>query len=199
MNIILYSILLNNIHESFIEIALYLQYIFNIWEILFNLGPIIGYFMQLIQQQIQYLSKYCSCNFRIKQIQQQDIVDSKIYPQCFHRTVDIVWSYTCCCYEDRPRHPDKISTTEMQRDISWQKKNPSHKRWVLCWHYLSSRAVTRQVLSTRMSLTSVFGMGTGGPSLLSIPTIWMAFNHLLCQSFESLNSKWWPVPESNRC
>ena len=34
----------------------------------------------------------------------------------------------------------------------------------LCWHYLSSRAVTRQVLSAYMSLTSVFGMGTGGPS-----------------------------------
>ena len=29
---------------------------------------------------------------------------------------------------------------------------------------LSSRAVSRQVLSTRMSLTSVFGMGTGGTS-----------------------------------
>jgi len=27
---------------------------------------------------------------------------------------------------------------------------------------LSSRAVTSQVLSTRRSLTSVFGMGTGG-------------------------------------
>ena len=39
-----------------------------------------------------------------------------------------------------------------------------------CWHYLSSQAVTRQVLSTQMSLTSVFGMGTGGPSSQSIPT-----------------------------
>jgi len=34
----------------------------------------------------------------------------------------------------------------------------------LCSRYLSSRAVTRQVLSAYMSLTSVFGMGTGGPS-----------------------------------
>ena len=40
----------------------------------------------------------------------------------------------------------------------------------LCWHYLSSRAVARQVLSAQTSLTSVFGMGTGGPSLQSIPT-----------------------------
>ena len=36
---------------------------------------------------------------------------------------------------------------------------------------LSSRAASRQVLSTRMSLTSVFGMGTGGSSSLLTPTI----------------------------
>ena len=29
---------------------------------------------------------------------------------------------------------------------------------------LSSRAAARQVFSARMSLTTVFGMGTGGPS-----------------------------------
>ena len=40
----------------------------------------------------------------------------------------------------------------------------------LCWHYLSSRQVTLQVLSAQMSLTSVFGMGTGGPSSQSTPT-----------------------------
>ena len=34
----------------------------------------------------------------------------------------------------------------------------------LCSRYLSSRAVTRQVLSAYMCLTSVFGMGTGGPT-----------------------------------
>ena len=37
--------------------------------------------------------------------------------------------------------------------------------------FLSSRAVTSQVLSTSTSLTSVFGMGTGGPSLSSTPTV----------------------------
>ena len=37
--------------------------------------------------------------------------------------------------------------------------------------YLSSRAVTSQVLSARVSLTTVFGMGTGGPSPLTTPTI----------------------------
>ena len=35
---------------------------------------------------------------------------------------------------------------------------------------LSSRAVASQVLSPLMSLTSVFGMGTGGPSSLLVPT-----------------------------
>ena len=44
-------------------------------------------------------------------------------------------------------------------------------RSIKCWHYLSSRAVTRQVLSAQMSLTSVFGMGTGGPSPQSTPTV----------------------------
>ena len=39
-----------------------------------------------------------------------------------------------------------------------------------CWRYLSSRPVTRQVLSAKVSLTSVFGMGTGGPSPQSTPT-----------------------------
>ena len=34
----------------------------------------------------------------------------------------------------------------------------------LCWRNLSFRAVTRKVLSAQTSLTSVFGMGTGGPS-----------------------------------
>ena len=40
----------------------------------------------------------------------------------------------------------------------------------LCWRYLSSRAVARKVLSAKVSLTSVFGMGTGGPSPQSTPT-----------------------------
>ena len=35
----------------------------------------------------------------------------------------------------------------------------------LCWRYLSFRAVSSQVLSAEVSLTTVFGMGTGGPSL----------------------------------
>ena len=45
-------------------------------------------------------------------------------------------------------------------------------RWVLCWRYVFSQSVTRQVSSAQMSLTSVFGMGTGGPSSQSTPTIY---------------------------
>ena len=51
----------------------------------------------------------------------------------------------------------------VRRSTDWAKG-------ALCWHYLSSRQVALQVLSTRMGLTSVFGMGTGGPSSQSIPT-----------------------------
>ena len=51
-----------------------------------------------------------------------------------------------------------------------QKKTATFRLRSLCWRYLSSRAVARQVLSAQMSLTSVFGMGTGGPSLQSTPT-----------------------------
>ena len=61
-------------------------------------------------------------------------------------------------------------------------KPPSRKAGGLCWHYLFSRPVTRQLSSAQMSLTSVFGMGTGGPSSQSIPTMQMALHHRLCQS-----------------
>ena len=40
----------------------------------------------------------------------------------------------------------------------------------MCRRYLFSRSVSRQVSSAQMSLTSVFGMGTGGPSSQSTPT-----------------------------
>ena len=36
---------------------------------------------------------------------------------------------------------------------------------------LSSRVASNQVLSAQVSLTSVFGMGTGGPSPLKAPTM----------------------------
>ncbi len=45
--------------------------------------------------------------------------------------------------------------------------------WRLCWRYLFSQPVARQLSSAQMSLTSVFGMGTGGPSSQSTPTIYL--------------------------
>ena len=43
----------------------------------------------------------------------------------------------------------------------------------LCWRYLSSQAVASQVLWTEMSLTTVFGMGTGW-TLILISTNYMS-------------------------
>ena len=45
--------------------------------------------------------------------------------------------------------------------------------------FLFSRAVTSQVSSALLSLTSVFGMGTGGPSASSTPTYLYLFYFLL--------------------
>ena len=44
------------------------------------------------------------------------------------------------------------------------KKESGSLLTLLCSRYLSSRAVARQVLSAYMCLTSVFEMGTGGPT-----------------------------------
>ena len=57
-------------------------------------------------------------------------------------------------------------------DQKWNKKASNH--WSdahLCvGTELSSQAASRQVLSPQQSLTSVFGMGTGGPSALKALT-----------------------------
>ena len=55
------------------------------------------------------------------------------------------------------------------------RSDPVKTRPHLCRHYLSSQAVASQVFSARVSLTAVFGMGTGGPSPQSAPTILTAF------------------------
>ena len=58
--------------------------------------------------------------------------------------------------------------------------------------YLFSRAVASQVSSARQSLTSVFGMGTGGPSALITPTILRCHLHvtdiLTAERFHSANA-----------
>ena len=50
-------------------------------------------------------------------------------------------------------------------------------------NFLLSQAVARQVPSTLRSLTSVFGMGTGGSSLLSSPDSLFPLSLLLALSF----------------
>ena len=88
-----------------------------------------------------------------------------------HRAFPTVCYPRCCgnaaAYEKPPRESEAVS---------------------LCWHYLSSRQVTLQVLSARTSLTSVFGMGPGGPSSQSIPTHVGCTRQLLCQKPELLTS-----------
>ena len=70
----------------------------------------------------------------------------------------------------------------------FQKESARFSPGALCWHYLSSRQVTLQVLWARVSLTSVFGMGTGGPSPQSIPTLVGGFLPPICQSALRSNS-----------
>ena len=56
---------------------------------------------------------------------------------------------------------------------SSQKQGPHAYAWGPCFcvgTYLSSRAASSQVLSAPVSLTAVFGMGTGVPSPSSAPT-----------------------------
>ena len=79
------------------------------------------------------------------------------------------------------RHAVRDAPGERPRRLRICKERPQAKACglVLCWHYLFSRPVARQLSSAQMSLTSVFGMGTGGPSSQSTRTMWMAFNHLL--------------------
>ena len=68
-----------------------------------------------------------------------------------------------------------IHTNYAKYPLSWK-----------CWQNLLSRAVASQVSSARTSLTSVFGMGTGGPSSQSIPTS-ISFSCLSRDSFDIIS------------
>ena len=80
---------------------------------------------------------------------------------------------------ERPRpFPTQSAFHIAIQPVSSKSYTPHIKKWTsigcpfssLCWHYLFSRPVTRQVSSAHVSLTSVFGMGTGEPSQQSTPT-----------------------------
>ena len=53
-----------------------------------------------------------------------------------------------------------------------KEKPPTFVGGILCLRYLFSRPVTRQLSSAYMCLTSVFGMGTGGPTWQSTQTLY---------------------------
>ena len=55
--------------------------------------------------------------------------------------------------------------------IKYKSPDPKVRGFIHVGIALSSQAVTRQVFSTLMSLTSVFGMGTGGSSSPVTPTL----------------------------
>ena len=69
------------------------------------------------------------------------------------------------------------------------KKNPERMLRILCVGVdLSFQSVARQVLSALVSLTSVFGMGTGGPSPSETPTMrGKLFGFLLFPAQETFN------------
>ena len=61
------------------------------------------------------------------------------------------------------------------RSTDWAKEEYERDTWSIPYgvgYDLSSRAVSSQVLLALQSLTSVFGMGTGGPFALETLTKW---------------------------
>ncbi len=80
----------------------------------------------------------------------------------------LCWRYLSSCVGkvlSRRRRDQKLFVVHIN-----EQRLAGDKSLFSCWRYLSSRAVTRKVLSAKVSLTSVFGMGTGGPSPQSTPT-----------------------------
>ena len=76
-----------------------------------------------------------------------------------------------------PRFDDKVIKTKKREAI--QKESS-----LFCVGVdLFSRPVARQVSSAQVSLTSVFGMGTGGPSPLKTPT---AFDYRQILQYQTL-------------
>ena len=93
-------------------------------------------------------------------------------PRDFRRGVSC-WRYLSSQAVSSQVLSAEASLTDLSRDgaagipnctLSDTTKPRDFRRGVSCWRYLSSQAVSSQVLSAEASLTSVFGMGTGGPS-----------------------------------
>ena len=81
------------------------------------------------------------------------------------------------------------------------RSDPVKTRPHLCRHYLSSQAVASQVFSAQVSLTAVFGMGTGGPSPQSAPTYYFncsCSQNLCCVPPECSHSRGSGTPSGTR-
>ena len=63
------------------------------------------------------------------------------------------------------------SRIRLFEEIATAKGIPKYPFHICVSNELSSRLVSKQVFSPLQSLTSVFGMGTGGPSALKSPTV----------------------------
>ena len=68
------------------------------------------------------------------------------------------------------------------------RKRTKPKLGSLCSRYLFSRPVTRQLSSAYVCLTSVFGMGTGGPTRQSTQTLFDGFNRLYISNALALDN-----------
>ena len=75
------------------------------------------------------------------------------------------------CGDRRSRDVRLSCIVDMILNLNWKEKRDLFGLFLCVGKYLSYRAVASQVLSARQSLTSVFGMGTGGPSALNLPTV----------------------------
>ena len=98
-----------------------------------------------------------------------------VYPQAFSSTVQrnkasrplcSAPTYPFVGSRHRPTHWPVTGWCRRHPELTFSGKTKPRdfRRGVPCWRYLSSQAVSSQVLSAEASLTSVFGMGTGGPS-----------------------------------
>ena len=91
------------------------------------------------------------------------IVDGK--PNKHYIGKEKVWEYNITDHKYlKQMLLEQVAMGLIEVDCYRHKKRARISPDSLCSRYLSSRAVARQVLSAYMSLTSVFGMGTGGPS-----------------------------------
>ena len=76
--------------------------------------------------------------------------------------------------------------TEIRKD-----KSPDFSVEALCSRYLFSQPAARQLSSAYKCLTSVFGMGTGGPTWQSIRTLLDGcYPSFICQMLSHLTTLW---------